>query len=106
MINGEELTLGPFQGPVACTRIAYAKGVCGTSWKNAESIVVDDVDAFPGHIACSPDSRSEIVVPLLTSEGKVHGVLDIDSDQKGDFSETDRTALETFNGIIAEKLAL
>ena len=80
--------LGPFQGPIACTRIALGKGVCGTSWEKGETIVVDDVDAFPGHIACSSLSKSEIVVPVIKN-GNVVAVLDIDSDTLSTFDETD-----------------
>ena len=88
-----ELVLGPFQGPIACTRIAIGKGVCGTSYKKMETIVVEDVNAFPGHIACSADSKSEIVVPFRFSKGK-SGVLDIDSDQLADFDQVDKIYLE------------
>ena len=77
LVKNNELVLGPFQGPVACTRIALGKGVCGTSWKEAKTIIVADVDQFPGHIACSSASRSEIVVPVL-KDGKVIAVLDVD----------------------------
>lgn len=88
-----ELVLGPFQGPIACTRIAIGKGVCGTSYKKMETIVAEDVNAFPGHIACSADSKSEIVVPFRFSKDK-SGVLDIDSDQLADFDQVDRVYLE------------
>jgi L-methionine (R)-S-oxide reductase len=87
-VKGEELVLGPFQGPVACTRISKGKGVCGTSWMNKETLLVPDVDAFPGHIACSSLSRSEIVVPLM-SNGEVVAVLDVDSSELNDFDLTD-----------------
>ncbi|MBR2947485.1 MAG: GAF domain-containing protein [Bacteroidales bacterium] len=90
----EELVLGPFQGPVACTRIGYGKGVCGTSWKQKETIVVEDVEKFPGHIACSSLSRSEIVVPLMDKDGDVVGVLDIDSDKTATFDSVDKKFLE------------
>ena len=93
IVKDGQLVLGPFQGPVACTRIPYGKGVCGTSWKRGESIVVPDVELFPGHIACSSLSRSEIVVPLI-SGGEVVGVLDIDSKELACFDETDRIWLE------------
>lgn len=89
----EQLVLGPFQGPLACTRIRYNKGVCGTAWAKAETIVVPDVDQFPGHIACSSASRSEIVVPIFR-DGKVWAVLDIDSAELNTFDETDRLWLE------------
>ena len=90
-----ELVLGPFQGPVACTRIAYGKGVCGTSWKEAQTIVVKDVHDFPGHIACSSASRSEIVVPVFNeSDSEVVAVLDIDSAELDTFDQTDKEWLE------------
>ena len=88
-----QLVLAPFQGPIACTRIKYGKGVCGTAWKEARTIIVPDVDAFPGHIACSSASRSEIVVPVIGKD-KVIAVLDIDSDQPDSFDETDQIFLE------------
>jgi GAF domain-containing protein len=87
-VDGDQLVLGPFQGPVACTRIAFGKGVCGASWEQKTAILVPDVDAFPGHIACSSLSKSEVVLPLL-KDGKVIGVLDVDSDQLNDFDEVD-----------------
>lgn len=93
IVREDVLVLGPFQGPLACTRIRYGKGVCGTAWKEGKSIVVEDVDKFPGHIACSSSSRSEIVVPVIR-EGKVVAVLDIDSSETGSFDETDRVYLE------------
>lgn len=93
LVKGEELVLGPFQGPVACTRIRKGRGVCGTSWAKAETLVVPDVEAFPGHIACSSLSRSEIVIPLLKA-GEVWGVLDVDSDRLAAFDETDKLYLE------------
>jgi GAF domain-containing protein len=89
----DELVLGPFQGPVACTRIAYGNGVCGTAWKQGHTMLVPDVDSFPGHIACSSASRSEIVVPVFRG-GKMIGVLDIDSSLPDDFTESDRLLLE------------
>lgn len=92
-VDGEQLVLGPFQGPVACTRISYGRGVCGTAWKQGKTLVVPDVDQFPGHIACSSRSRSEIVIPLFR-EGKVCAVLDADSDELDRFSETDAFYLE------------
>lgn len=94
LVKGQELVLGPFQGPVACTRIGHGKGVCGTAWATATTQLVPDVDAFPGHIACSSASRSEIVVPVLNRQGIVRAVLDIDSDKLNDFSDLDREALE------------
>lgn len=93
IVKDGQLVLGPFQGPVACTRIPYGKGVCGTAWEQGRSIVVPDVELFPGHIACSSLSRSEIVVPLI-KDGGVVGVLDIDSKELACFDETDRIWLE------------
>ena len=94
-VQGEELVLGPFQGPIACTRIRKGRGVCGTSWAKAETLIVPDVDAFPGHIACSSLSRSEIVVPLIRrGENEVWGVLDIDSENLNSFDEIDARFLE------------
>ena len=93
------LVLGPFQGPLACNRIKYGKGVCGTAWKEAETIVVDDVENFPGHIACSSASRSEIVVPVKRN-GNVTAVLDIDSDMLSTFDETDALWLERIVEIL------
>ncbi len=92
--DGKELVLGPFQGPAACFRIGFGKGVCGTAWKNRQSVVVPDVEQFPGHIACSEASRSEIVVPLFGPAGEVTAVLDIDSTERGTFDATDRRWLE------------
>ena len=99
-VLGDQLVLGPFQGPVACTRLAYGKGVCGTAWKEKHTIVVPDVNKFPGHIACSSLSRSEIVVPVV-SEDTVIAVLDIDSDQFSTFDEIDRLWLEQICGLLA-----
>ena len=98
-VSGEQLVLGPFQGPLACSRIAYGRGVCGTAWKEARTQVVPDVEQFPGHIACSSASKSEIVVPLL-KDGIVVAVLDIDSEYLGTFDNTDKLWLER----IVEKL--
>ena len=92
-VIGEQLVLGPFQGPVACTRIGFGKGVCGTSWKERKTLVVEDVEQFPGHIACSSESKSEIVVPLI-KQGEVVGVLDIDSERLATFDQTDKEWLE------------
>ena len=92
-VKDGQLVLGPFQGPVACTRIPFGKGVCGTAWKRGESIVVPDVELFPGHIACSSLSRSEIVVPIIRN-GEVVAVIDIDSKELGCFDDTDRSWLE------------
>ena len=93
-VAGEELILGPFQGPVACMHIPFGKGVCGTAWARNETVVVPDVEAFPGHIACSSASRSEIVVPVHAPDGTVTAVLDIDSDKLATFDETDKEWLE------------
>lgn len=101
ILKDGELVLGPFQGPLACTRISPGKGVCGTAFENGGTIVVPDVDAFPGHIACSSASRSEVVVPLFDAAGNAFGVLDVDSDRLGDFSEVDAAGL----GKIAESIA-
>lgn len=91
---GEELVLGPFQGPLACTRIKRGRGVCGTAWDKGETIIVPDVDQFPGHIACSSLSRSEIVVPVFSPCGNVMAVLDIDSEHLATFDVTDKEWLE------------
>lgn len=93
LVKNGELVLGPFQGPVACTRIAKGKGVCGKAWVDAKTIIVPDVDAFPGHIACSSSSRSEIVVPILGDLGVV-AVLDVDSEELSKFNEVDALYLE------------
>ena len=99
VVKEGELVLGPFQGPVACTRIPFTKGVCGASYTRQETIVVPDVEAFPGHIACSSASRSEIVVPVI-KEGQVVMVLDVDSDQLNDFDETDKKYLEQLTAMM------
>ena len=103
LVKDDRLILGPFQGSIACSVIKYGKGVCGTAWKEKLTQVVPDVDLFPGHIACSSLSRSEIVVPLLRGE-EVKGVLDIDSDQLAAFDETDRCYLEQLAAIIVDTL--
>ena len=94
-VQGGELILGPFQGPVACMHIAFGRGVCGTAWKEQRTIVVPDVEQFPGHIACSSLSRSEIVVPVFSKDGTVVAVLDIDSKELATFDDIDRQYLET-----------
>ena len=94
VVKGDELILYPFQGPVACTRIGKGKGVCGSAWSQDKTIVVKNVDQFPGHIACSSSSKSEIVVPIRNTSSVVVGVLDIDSTQVGYFDEADRIGLE------------
>ena len=94
-----ELVLGPFQGPVACTRIKKGRGVCGAAWQNAATLIVPDVEKFPGHIACSSLSRSEIVVPLIKN-GEVIGVLDVDATELDQFDETDKKYLEEIVAIL------
>jgi GAF domain-containing protein len=96
----KELVLGPFQGPIACTRIALGKGVCGKSWEQKQTIIVDDVDQFPGHIACSSLSRSEIVLPSFNKAGEVNLILDVDSEHLANFDETDKIYLEQVMRII------
>jgi L-methionine (R)-S-oxide reductase len=93
LVKEDELVLGPFQGPIACTRIRKGKGVCGTAWAEGKTMVVPNVDEFPGHIACSSDSKSEIVLPAF-KDGEVSLILDVDADQLNDFDETDVEALE------------
>ena len=99
LVKNGELVLGPFQGPVACTRIAKGKGVCGAAWGRGQTIIVPDVDAFPGHIACSSLSRSEIVLPLF-SHGEVIGVLDVDSAELNEFDDTDAKYLTLVINLI------
>lgn len=103
IVKNEELILGPFQGSVACYRIRKGRGVCGTAWAKEQTLVVPDVNLFPGHIACSSLSKSEIVVPIF-AQGKVIAVLDIDSDQLNTFDETDRIYLEKIVNVMAESL--
>ncbi len=99
LVKNDELVLGPFQGPVACTRIKKGRGVCGTSWQQAKTLIVPDVEKFPGHIACSSLSKSEIVIPLFKND-IVFGVLDVDSDVLNDFDETDQSYLEKIIALI------
>ncbi len=99
MVKGDELVLGPFQGPVACTRIKKGKGVCGASWMQEQTLIVSDVEAFPGHIACSSASKSEIVIPIIRNE-RVIGVLDVDSTELNSFDETDAVYLSQIVGLI------
>ena len=99
LVKKDQLVLGPFQGPVACTRISKGRGVCGTSWQQAKTLIVPDVEKFPGHIACSSLSRSEIVVPII-SNGQVLGVLDVDSEEPDMFDETDQHYLEMIIGYL------
>ncbi|BDD05896.1 GAF domain-containing protein [Aureibacter tunicatorum] len=103
IVKNDELVLGPFQGPIACTRIKKGKGVCGTAWQNAETILVPNVDQFPGHIACSSASKSEIVVPVIKS-GSVEMILDVDSDKLNDFDSNDQIYLEKLCAYISEKI--
>jgi GAF domain-containing protein len=102
-VVNDELLLGPFQGPVACMHIPFGRGVCGSAWKQRQTIVVPDVQQFPGHIACSSLSRSEIVVPLFTEIGEVSAVLDIDSKELNTFDDTDRQYLENICKIMMIK---
>jgi GAF domain-containing protein len=100
-----ELVVGPFQGPIACSRIAFGKGVCGTAYSSRETQIVPDVDKFPGHIACASESRSEIVVPIFSPNGDVWGVLDVDSDTVGDLGEADAAGLKAIVKILEAKLS-
>lgn len=101
LVKEAQLVLGPFQGPLACTRISLGKGVCGTAWKEAKTQLVPDVDLFPGHIACSSASKSEIVVPGII-DGKVWCVLDVDSDQPDDFDQNDKIFLEKLMDLLSK----
>lgn len=101
-VKDDQLVLGPFQGPIACTRIALGKGVCGTSWKEKKTIIVEDVELFPGHIVCSSLSKSEIVVPAFDKEGNVTLVLDVDSEHLATYDETDKNYLEQIVHIIEQ----
>ena len=103
LVKGNELVLGPFQGPIACTRIGLGKGVCGTSWKEKRTIIVPNVDEFPGHIACSSDSKSEIVLPAFKN-GNVALVLDVDSDKLNDFDAVDELFLQQVMQVIEKIL--
>ena len=102
--NKEQLVLGPFQGDIACTRIELGKGVCGMAWLEKRTVIVEDVDQFPGHIACSVASKSEIVIPILKRD-MVVAVLDIDSDQLNDFDETDKIYLEKIALLVSDLIA-
>ncbi len=99
--EGDELIIGPYQGPPACLKIPYGKGVCGTAWMENRTIIVPDVEKFPGHIACSSLSKSEIVVPLYDKKGNFYGVLDIDSEHLSDFNEIDAYYLEKLNNKLS-----
>jgi L-methionine (R)-S-oxide reductase len=103
LVKNDQLVLGPFQGPIACTRINFGKGVCGTAWKESKTQLVPDVDAFPGHIACSSASKSEIVVPVFRGN-EVAMVLDVDSDLLADFDETDQKYLEELMAVLGNLL--
>jgi GAF domain-containing protein len=105
-VKEDELVLGPFQGPVACTRIGFGKGVCGTAWKEKRTIIVDDVESFPGHIACSSLSKSEIVVPLIDKNETVVLVLDVDSEHYSTFDKTDQKYLEEIIGIAGKCISI
>ncbi|MFN4233344.1 MAG: GAF domain-containing protein [Bacteroidia bacterium] len=104
LVENQQLVLGPFQGSIACTRINYGNGVCGTAWKEQKTILVDDVDKFPGHITCSSLSRSEIVVPVFNKNNVVTMVLDIDSDKLSDFDLIDKKYLEELAAILKKQL--
>ena len=104
IVKGNELVLGPFQGPVACTRIAFGNGVCGKSWEDKKSIIVKDVDDFPGHIACSSKSKSEIVIPIFNN-GNIYGVLDVDDSNYAAFDETDLKYLKGIIKLIEDNLS-
>lgn len=103
LVKEGELVLGPFQGPIACTRIRKGKGVCGTAWEEKRTVLVEDVDQFPGHIACSSASKSEIVLPAIKNN-EVELILDIDSDQLADFDQEDQIHLERMMKVIENKL--
>lgn len=100
LVKGDQLVLGPFQGPLACTRIDFDKGVCGYAYTSRETVVVSDVEKFPGHIACSSAARSEIVVPFFNADGRVAGVMDIDSDRLDDFGDADVQGLNAVAEIV------
>jgi len=106
LVKNGELVLGPFQGPIACTRIKFGKGVCGTAWKEAKSLLVPDVNAFAGHIACSSSSVAEIVVPVFDKQAQVVGVLDVDSERYDVLDETDVVYLEKISKLITETLSV
>jgi len=103
-VVGDQLVLGPFQGPLACTRINRGQGVCGHTWEKGETVIVPDVDEFPGHIACSSASRSEIVVPIFDRRGSVWGVLDVDSDRPDAFDQDDAAGLGRLGRLITNIL--
>jgi GAF domain-containing protein len=101
LVKKKQLVLGPFQGPIACTRINFGKGVCGTSWEKKQVMLIPDVEKFPGHISCSSDSKSEIVVPIFDENKEVIAVIDVDSNKLDDFDTTDQQHLEEIAGIIS-----
>lgn len=107
-VSGDELILGPFQGPPACTRLKLGHGVCGTAWQNKETVIVPDVNAYAGHVACNSNSKSEIALPIFNHDGNVAWILDVDSDQFDDFDQDDAIALEHIADIIlhSESFAL
>jgi L-methionine (R)-S-oxide reductase len=105
-VKGGELVLGPFQGPIACTRIKFDQGVCGHAYTTRETVIVPDVEAFPGHIACASASRSEIVVPIFRKDGQVFGVLDVDSDKLDDLTSVDAAGLERIVRSLETTLAV
>ena len=104
LVKDGQLVLGPFQGPIACTRISFDRGVCGHCYRTRQTVIVPDVEAFPGHIACSSASKSEIVLPAFDRDGNVTLVLDVDSDRLNDFDETDREGLEAVMRLIERRL--
>jgi len=104
VVKGDQLVLGPFQGPLACTRIDFDKGVCGHAYTTRETVVVPNVEEFPGHIACSSAARSEIVVPILSKDGTTFGVLDADSDKFDDFGDADRAGLSAVVGVLERSI--
>lgn len=104
LVKDGQLVLGPFQGPIACTRISFDRGVCGHCYRTRQTVIVPDVEAFPGHIACSSASKSEIVLPVFDRDGNVTLVLDVDSDRLNDFDETDREGLEAVMRLIERRL--
>lgn len=106
IVKNDLLILGPFQGPVACTRIAFGKGVCGTAWKEKKSILVPNVNEFPGHIACNAISQSELVVPIFDEDGNVIIILDADSDSLNAFNENDRLAVEQIASLISDSIKI
>ena len=105
IVKDGELVVGPFQGPIACSRIAFGRGVCGAAYSTREVQIVPNVDEFPGHIACASESRSEIVVPVFEASGEVWGVLDVDSDKLNDLDETDAAGLQAIVTILEKKLS-